>query len=106
MIPKIELYKIALAHARSGATRPMRGKIHQIRSGYETCLIGRFVPASSYFSFEKIESMITYEMRDIGIFDEEEMRFLNELDKINILDDDQWIDALEETIEGLYEQEG
>lgn len=96
MIPKEELFEIALAHARLGARRPYRGAIPRLRLGYESCLIGVFIPASSYYSDAGIESKTTYQIRDARILSEEEMRFIHEIDKINILDDDEWIEALEE----------
>lgn len=95
MLPKSEFIAIALDHAKAGAKRLFNGAIPVLRIGYEVDLIGIFIPASAYYAFDKIESMTTYQMRDSGIFNDEEMRVLNEIDKVAILDDDEWINALE-----------
>lgn len=101
MIPRKELLKVALAHARAGAKflRDDRG-IPVFRLGrLKTDMIGRFIPVSSYYALEGIESMITYEIRDAGVFDDEELRFINEMNSVNILDDDQWVEALERKLD-------
>lgn len=100
MIPKEELFEIALSHARLCARRPYVGKMPIMRESYKTCLIGLFIPAFSYYSDGSIESKTTYEMRDAGIVSDEEMRFISEIDKINALDDDEWLEALEEVCDG------
>ena len=99
MLPRKELLKIALAHARAGARflYDERGK-SVIRLGYETNLIGLFIPASTYYATEKVESMLTYEMRRAGLICDNGLEFINGMDKINILDDKKWVEALERKI--------
>lgn len=99
MLPRIELLKIALAHARAGAGYLYKKKRAVYRLGYQTEMIGLFIPASSYFATEDIDSMMTYDLRDAGIFNNEELAFIHEMDKINILDQEEWIEALERKID-------
>lgn len=104
MLPRKELLQIALAHAKAGATfiRNEKG-IPVFRLGYQTEMIGLFIPASIYYATDRIESMTTYDLRDAGIFTQEEYEFIGEMDKINILDETRWVEALERKIDGECE---
>lgn len=100
-IPESELLKIALAHAKSGAKFMYdEDEIPIIRDGYKTDMIGLFVPVSSYYSTKKIEELTTFEMRDCGIFDDNDLRFIHVMDKVNIETDDIWVELIEEKING------
>jgi len=104
MLPRTELLKIALAHARAGAKYLYDERhIPVFRLGMETEMIGRFIPASSYYATEKVESMTTYELRDAGLFSDEELEFIHEMNEINILDDDEWVEALERKVDAKFE---
>ena len=81
--------RIAMAHVKSGPIA--RGTVPRFRDGYATCLIGVFIPVSSYYAIDRIESLTTYELRDAGLFDEGEMRFLSEIDKIQIKTESTWL---------------
>ena len=70
---------------------------------YEADMIGLFIPVSAYYAIERIESMTTHELQDAGLFSEEELRFINEMDKVNILDEDQWVEAIERKIDDEFE---
>ncbi len=100
MLPAKELFLIALAHAKSGATflYDKRG-VPAFRLEMQTDMIGLFIPVSSYYATEKVESMTTYELRDAGIFNDEELEFVKEMDKVNILDDDKWVEELERNLD-------
>ena len=98
MLPRKELLKIALAHAKAGAKFLYHEGIPVFRLGFQTDMIGLFIPASAYYATDKIESMTTYELRDVGLFNEEELSFINEMDKVNILDEDEWVEAIERKI--------
>ena len=100
MLPRTELLKIALAHARAGAKYLYDDRgVPVFRLGLQTEMIGLFIPASAYYATERVESMTTYELRDAGIFDSEELEFINEMNSVNILDDDEWIEELERKID-------
>lgn len=107
MLPRAELLKIALAHARAGAKylRNERG-VSVFRLRLRTDLLGLFIPASSYYGTDRVESMTTYGLRDAGVWDEDELRFFNEIDKINALPDEQWVEAIERKIHGERKAEG
>jgi len=98
MISRIEMLKIALAHAQgdtcfSGHKRP------RYRDGYELDLIGLFIPASVYFATPGIESMTTYQLHYAGIFDEEQLRFINLMDDIQTRDTDKWVAEIKRRID-------
>jgi hypothetical protein len=99
MIPRIELLKIAMAHAESGTgfvydDRGIPVFFHEGRK----CMIGVFIPASLIFAV-KMNRMNIYEIRDAGFFTPEEFLFVNEMDDVNILEDDEWPDAIAEMID-------
>jgi len=100
MLPKKELLLIALAHARSGAKflYDERG-VPAFRLEMQTEMIGLFIPVSSYYATEKVESMTTYELRDAGVFSDEDLEFIHEMNEVNILDDDEWVEELERKID-------
>jgi hypothetical protein len=107
MLPKVELLKIALAHARAGAKflRNKRG-VPVSRLDFDTDLIGLFVPASVYYTTDRVECMTTYQMRDAGFFDDEEFSFVNEIDEINTLDEGDWVEELKGKIDDERKAEG
>jgi len=92
------MLKIALAHAEDGAgfVYDERG-IPALQHEGRKCMIGLFIPASTYYS-TNIESMTTFEMRDAGLISDDELTFLREMDKINILDDEEWLGAIQEKV--------
>jgi hypothetical protein len=99
MIPRIELLKIAMAHAESGTgfvydDRGIPVFFHEGRK----CMIGAFIPASLIFAVE-MNRMNIYEIRDAGFFTHEEFPFIKEMDEVNILEDDEWPDAIAEMID-------
>ena len=100
MLPRIELLKIALAHAKSGATflRNKQG-CAVYRLGYKTELIGLFIPASSYYTTDGIESLITWQLLYAGLINKDEMEFINAMDKINMLDDALWVETIQRKID-------
>jgi len=103
MLPRIEMLKIARAHIESGAKYVYneRGIPAFCHEG-QKCLIGLFIPASTYHC-EDIESMNIYEMRDAGILNNEELEFLKEIDRVNVLDDDEWLGEIQEKIDDELE---
>lgn len=61
-------------------------------------MIGTFIPVSLIFA-EKMNRMNIYEIRDAGFFTHDEFPFIKEMDKVNILEDDEWVDAIQEKID-------
>ncbi len=101
MIPRNELLLIALAHAESGASFVFDDRgIPAFQYKGRKCMIGLFIPASTYFCSPNIEQMTTYEMRDAGIFSEGDLDFAKEMDKVNILDDEEWETEIRKKIDG------
>ena len=98
MLPRIEMLKIALAHAQSGTCFTGR-KRPAYRKGYELDLIGLFIPASSYYATPSIESMTTYQLHYAGIFDEEQLQFINEMDDIQTLAPEKWVEEITKRID-------
>ena len=98
MLPRIEMLKIALAHAQNGAAITQR-KRPPYRSGYMTDLVGLFIPASTYYATYGIELMTTFQLRYAGIFDDQELKFINEMDEIQTLDRYQWAGQLQRQID-------
>ena len=103
MIPRIELLKIALAHAESGTgfvydDRGIPVFFHEGRK----CMIGVFIPVSLIFAVE-MNRMNIYEIPDAGFFTPEEFLFIKEMDNVNILEDDEWPDAIAEMIDDEHE---
>lgn len=101
MLPRLELLRIAEAHARSGARFLRVGGVPVFRSGMDTDLLGLFIPASSYYATLRIESMTTYCLRDAGLIDEDEMRFFNEIDKVQLHHASTWADDIQGKIHDL-----
>lgn len=103
MIPRTELLKIALAHAESGTgfvydDRGIPVFFHEGRK----CMIGAFIPASLIFEVD-MNRLNIYEIRDAGFFTHEEFPFIKEMDKVNILEDSEWPDAIAEMIDDEHE---
>jgi len=104
MIPRIEMLKIALAHCERGAGFVYDDRnVPALQFEGRKCMIGLFIPVSSYAAQADIESMCTYELRDAGLFDEDEYRFISEMDKVNILDDEEWLPKIREKIDDELE---
>jgi hypothetical protein len=99
MIPSTELLKIAMAHAESGAgfVYDDRGVPAFFHEG-EKCMIGLFIPASLLFATD-MDRMNIYEMRDAGFFTHDEFQFIKEMDEINVLESEEWLDAIQEKID-------
>ncbi|MHC4432491.1 MAG: hypothetical protein ACYTBS_11690 [Planctomycetota bacterium] len=102
MLPREELLKIALAHVEAGAKFVYDGRgVPVLYHEGQKCMIGLFIPASTYFCREDIEQMTTYQMRDAGIFGEDEHDFIKEMDRVNILENEEWLNAIKEKINEL-----
>lgn len=98
MLPRLEMLKIALAHAENGAgfVYDERG-IPAFQHEGKKCLIGIFIAMSTYHSSE-MESMTLYEMRQEGLIDDDELSFFKEMDAICVLDDEEWLSEIQEKI--------
>jgi hypothetical protein len=61
-------------------------------------MIGLFIPASLLFATD-MDRMNIYEMRDAGFFTHDEFQFIKEMDEINVLESEEWLDAIQEKID-------
>ncbi len=93
------MLKIALAHLEGGARQVFdeRGRKALQHNG-EKCLIGLFIPASTY-NATNIGRLTIYEMRQAGFIDHDELSFFKEMDKMNILGAPEWLEAIQEKID-------
>ena len=98
MLDRKELLKIAMDYAMSGKYILDNLGRPRFRIGYDTNLVGRFIPLSAYYSIDSIESMTTFEMRDAGIFNNDDLIFINEMAKISIFEDYEWLEIIKEKI--------
>lgn len=96
LLLRSELLKIALAFAQA-CKRPSCDDygFPLLRDGYNTDLIGLFIPVSSYYATKDIERMTIYDMRDAGILNSKEVDFIAMIDEVALLTPEEWTDALE-----------
>jgi len=114
MIPNIQLWKIVRGFVRRLKTSrynlPIDEKdIWWRRIGQATDLEGLFIPQSVYYSIEDIESHTLHELRDVGVYSDEEFEFIKKLDKVQLLDEEHWPQAIKEHIDderkAIHEQQ-
>jgi hypothetical protein len=100
MIPRIELLKIALAHAKSNPEflRDDRG-IPAYRFDGRSDLIGLFIPHSLYHATPDIEAMTTYELWNAGVFSRHELDIIHDINDVQIQDEELWVPTLQEMID-------
>ena len=104
MIPRVEFFKIALAHVQSNPEflRDDRG-IPAFRFDGRSDLIGLFIPHSLYHATRNIEYMTTYEMRDAGLFSKYELGVIHDINNVQIKDEELWVPTLQELIDDEFE---
>jgi len=110
IIPRIQLWKIARSFVRRGGKFLYDEKgVPQDRIGTKTNLTGLFTPITLYHAIEKYESMTLYELRDEGLYTDEEFDFIKQVDKVQVWDDDEWLEAIQEKIDdelkAIHEQQ-
>lgn len=113
-IPHLQLWKIA----RSFVRRLNKGKcslpfdekdVCWLRIGDTADLLGIFIPQSVYYSIEDIECHTLHELRDAGVYTDDEFDFFRKLDRVQWVEEEAWARQIKEHIDderkAIHEQQ-